>query len=82
MRLHADCARLLEDAQGESFEGGRLELERKADARSGTAACAEAHAPRALDAVAWRGWEWHRVAPVTRGVRRVLVAEWWAPDCF
>ena len=34
---------------------------------------------RALDVVAWRGWEWHRVAPVTRGVRRVLVMEWWAP---
>ena len=46
---------------------------------NGTDICTESHALRAHDVAAWRGWEWHRVAPVTRGVRRVLVMEWWAP---
>ena len=62
---------------GVDFDGGRLELARAT--RASPDVCTEAHAARALDVVAWRGWEWHRVAPVTRGMRRVLVMEWWAP---
>lgn len=29
------------------------------------------------DALVWRGWDEHRVAPVLRGRRRVAVLEWW-----
>lgn len=29
------------------------------------------------DATVWRGWDRHRVRPVTRGLRRVLVIEFW-----
>eukprot|EP00930_Biecheleria_cincta_P061388 TRINITY_DN46961_c0_g1_i1.p1 TRINITY_DN46961_c0_g1~~TRINITY_DN46961_c0_g1_i1.p1 ORF type:complete len:516 (+),score=93.75 TRINITY_DN46961_c0_g1_i1:59-1606(+) len=29
------------------------------------------------DMVAWRGWDIHRVRPVIRGQRQVIVAEWW-----
>ena len=57
-----------------AFEGGAVEVARwpgrleRADPARG-------------DVVAWRGWEKHRVAPVTRGARVVVVAEWWAgPD--
>ena len=63
---------------GVDFDGGRLELARP-NKDNTTDICTESHTARALDVVAWRGWEWHRVAPVTRGVRRVLVMEWWAP---
>eukprot|EP00308_Calcidiscus_leptoporus_P005297 CAMPEP_0119377070 /NCGR_PEP_ID=MMETSP1334-20130426/42964_1 /TAXON_ID=127549 /ORGANISM="Calcidiscus leptoporus, Strain RCC1130" /LENGTH=270 /DNA_ID=CAMNT_0007395855 /DNA_START=241 /DNA_END=1053 /DNA_ORIENTATION=- len=65
---------------GVDFDGGRLELKRpRLKTARGTASCAESHTARARGVLAWRGWEWHRVAPVTRGVRRVLVIEWWAP---
>ena len=57
---------------GVDFDGGRLELTRPKS-------CTESHTARALDIIAWRGWDWHRVTPVTRGVRRVLIIEWWAP---
>ena len=60
------------------FEGGQLELVRRADATRGVGECTEAHMVQSGDVVAWRGWEWHRVSPVSRGVRRVLVMEWWA----
>jgi len=29
------------------------------------------------DAVIWKSWDTHRVSPVTRGRRQVLVVEWW-----
>ena len=63
---------------GVDFEGGAIQLKRPNEAADVT--CHEIHTPSALDVVAWRGWEWHRVSPVTRGTRRVLVLEWWAPS--
>ena len=65
---------------GRDFDGGVVELVRKADAVSGLADCTEEHRARIGDVLSWRGWEWHRVSPVTRGTRRVLVLEWWAPS--
>lgn len=59
---------------GRDFEGGDVEVRRKvsgADSKEKVQVT-----PRIGDVVIWRGWEEHRVLPVTRGTRRVLVAEW------
>ncbi|KAH8052089.1 hypothetical protein JL721_10968 [Aureococcus anophagefferens] len=54
-----------------AFDGGAVEVARWPGRLEGRSAG---------DAAAWR-WEKHRVAPVTRGARVVVVAEWWAgPD--
>lgn len=61
---------------GSEFIGGELEIRnlegrvhRIEDLRRG-------------DAVVWRGWDTHRVLPVTQGRRNVVVAEWWlGPNC-
>eukprot|EP00746_Dinoflagellata_sp_MGD_P001734 gnl/MRDRNA2_/MRDRNA2_103294_c0_seq1.p1 gnl/MRDRNA2_/MRDRNA2_103294_c0~~gnl/MRDRNA2_/MRDRNA2_103294_c0_seq1.p1 ORF type:complete len:625 (-),score=119.52 gnl/MRDRNA2_/MRDRNA2_103294_c0_seq1:220-2094(-) len=59
---------------GVDFEGGDIEFRRKP---SGTDTKPTVRVSPSLgDAVIWRGWEEHRVLPVTRGTRRVLVAEW------
>lgn len=59
---------------GDDFEGGDIEFRRKP---SGTDLKPTVRvSPNLGDAVIWRGWEEHRVLPVTRGTRRVLVAEW------
>ena len=35
--------------------------------------CKAEYEPRRGDLVAWRGWDEHRILPVTRGTRRILV---------
>jgi predicted TPR repeat methyltransferase len=57
---------------GRDFEGGDIEFRRKLSEANPNVQVS----PRFGDAVIWRGWEEHRVLPVTRGSRRVLVAEW------
>jgi len=42
----------------------------------------ETHSLDLGDVLAWRGWTYHRVLPVTSGVREVLIVEWWSnADC-
>ena len=41
-----------------------------------SAGCHERHSARRGELIAWRGWDDHRIHSVTRGTRRVLVAEW------
>lgn len=61
------------------FSGGEVRFRRVDPGRGGDRHCCISH--RRGDICAWRGWERHRVSPITHGVRRVLVAEWWAgPD--
>jgi len=76
--LHDDGETLLTASlmlsEAGAFAGGEIVVARYPER-------AFAARPARGDIVAWRGWEKHRVAPVTRGTRRVLVAEWWAgPD--
>ncbi|CAE8723545.1 unnamed protein product, partial [Polarella glacialis] len=63
---------------GEDFEGGEFQV------RDGHREQEVVHTiagARRGDVVAWRGWDLHRVRPVRRGLRRVLVAEWWLGPC-
>eukprot|EP00747_Dinoflagellata_sp_TGD_P169196 gnl/TRDRNA2_/TRDRNA2_197514_c0_seq1.p1 gnl/TRDRNA2_/TRDRNA2_197514_c0~~gnl/TRDRNA2_/TRDRNA2_197514_c0_seq1.p1 ORF type:complete len:429 (-),score=77.43 gnl/TRDRNA2_/TRDRNA2_197514_c0_seq1:52-1338(-) len=55
------------------YGGGGIELKR-ADGSVITLP----NRPTRGDAVVWRGWDRHRVLPVTAGERRVVVAEFWS----
>lgn len=54
-----------------SYDGGKIEVV----SVDGTTHVAW---PRRGDAVVWRGWDRHRVLPITRGERNVLVGEFWS----
>ena len=59
----------------DEFEGGAFEARRRL--RPGDEKlCFEQHTANRGDVMVWRGWDEHRVAPILRGRRRVLVAEW------
>ena len=59
---------------GSEFEGGEVEVLRRSESFGSSSWHAKAGRS---DALAWRGWDDHRVHPVTRGRRRVVVVEWW-----
>ena len=54
------------------FDGGELQVRAPANGPIKTVSDLQRG-----DLVAWRGWDRHRVRPVTRGQRQVIVAEWW-----
>ena len=58
----------------EEFVGGAVEFRRSSGARAVTD---ERYMLRPGEALGWKGWTSHRVAPVTDGVREVFVVEWW-----
>ena len=65
-------------APGE-FSGGAVEFRRYTGAGAATE---ERYSLQPGDALGWKGWTNHRVAPVTDGVREVFVVEWWVgADC-
>ena len=59
--------------RGSDFEGGTFEAKR--------GQCREEANSTLGDVLAWRGWDDHRVTPVSSGQREVLVAEWWLDNC-
>lgn len=64
---------------GQHFDGGELQVR---DRRGGKAFVHTVGDLRRGDIAAWRGWDLHRVCPVHRGRRQVIVAEWWpGPSC-
>lgn len=64
---------------GEDFDGGELQVR---DRQAGKELLQTVSDLRRGDVAAWRGWDLHRVCPVRRGQRRVVVAEWWlGPPC-
>lgn len=61
-------------SKADDYEGGAVEF--RADSAQ------ERYELDAGDVLAWRGWTYHRVFPVTRGLRDVFVVEWWlGEDC-
>mmetsp|Transcript_108217 Transcript_108217/g.316507 ORF Transcript_108217/g.316507 Transcript_108217/m.316507 type:complete len:514 (-) Transcript_108217:57-1598(-) len=73
---HHDGATLLTVAvalasAGRDYQGGELELRGPGGRRQLVADMQRG------DVVAWRGWDEHRVRPVSSGRREVIVAEWW-----
>ena len=78
---HADGATLMTMvillSDPEEFSGGAVEFRRSTAADAVTD---ERFELRAGDALGWRGWTSHRVAPLTRGVREVFVVEWWVGE--
>lgn len=56
------------------FYGGAFNVKGK---RQDGSECLDNKRASRGDLVLWRGWDDHGVAPVTHGMRRVLVAEWW-----
>lgn len=72
---HSDLGSVLTTAltlsSRSSFDGGVFEV------RQGADQAVSQVLPGAGDVLVWRGWDPHRVAPVTRGRRQVLVLEWW-----
>eukprot|EP00928_Gymnodinium_smaydae_P036266 TRINITY_DN25371_c0_g1_i1.p1 TRINITY_DN25371_c0_g1~~TRINITY_DN25371_c0_g1_i1.p1 ORF type:complete len:627 (+),score=156.11 TRINITY_DN25371_c0_g1_i1:36-1883(+) len=62
---------MLSKFEGVDFEGGALEI------RRGDRVDVADEPLRRGDVLIWRGWDEHRVTSVTRGLRRVLVVEWW-----
>jgi hypothetical protein len=59
------------------FAGGAVEFRRSTGAG---AAADERYSLLPGDALGWKGWTSHRVAPVTDGVREVFVVEWWVEE--
>eukprot|EP00929_Paragymnodinium_shiwhaense_P108691 TRINITY_DN75015_c0_g1_i1.p1 TRINITY_DN75015_c0_g1~~TRINITY_DN75015_c0_g1_i1.p1 ORF type:complete len:420 (-),score=70.40 TRINITY_DN75015_c0_g1_i1:82-1341(-) len=63
----------------EDFQGGEVHVERRSPRTQEFETAS--FTPQRGDAVAWRGWEHHRVNTVTKGLRQVIVAEFWTgPD--
>jgi hypothetical protein len=56
------------------YDGGGLEVRKRDGSVVGLYGDKR---PSRGDAIVWRGWDQHRVLPVTRGARRVVVAEMW-----
>lgn len=65
---------------GKDFEGGSFEVRRGASGKSQTCGRTWNSGASHLDGTVWRGWDEHRVTPITTGLRRVLVAEWWTGE--
>eukprot|EP00931_Biecheleriopsis_adriatica_P056430 TRINITY_DN33430_c0_g1_i1.p1 TRINITY_DN33430_c0_g1~~TRINITY_DN33430_c0_g1_i1.p1 ORF type:complete len:513 (+),score=77.21 TRINITY_DN33430_c0_g1_i1:89-1627(+) len=56
---------------GVDYDGGELQV------RTPGSAVQTVSDLKRGDMVTWRGWDTHRVRPITRGQRQVIVAEWW-----
>jgi len=63
-------------SEADAYEGGEFETY-ASEAAAGQSGAVTADRVLRGDALVWRGWERHRVRPVTRGVRQVLVMEFW-----
>ena len=77
LQMHTDgetavSVAVLLNQQGVNFEGGELEIHRHGHGENGTGLCSETHAADRGDVITWRGWDSHRVKPITEGRRKVL----------
>jgi len=78
---HSDGSTLLTVAVALSnaadYDGGEFEIHPSEGKGTGHSSVVAVNRPAPGDALVWRGWEEHRVRPLQRGLRRVLVVELW-----